>query len=286
MKRPSESDIEYCENAACVPGSIFSVSYRYSRPEFRNHLLCVHALVNEIRSIPFKVTEPEVARIKIAWWQSELLAGSLENSQHPLLRGIRDCDVLEGIDLIQLAAYFKVVSDLASGSRITSLDQLVVFARGIGGTEALLAYGKHCPPVISSAVVFIGQAGFLNRLLHDWDCKLCSENWWLPLNIQAKYGISIGSARNKIEISNSHKAMLEISQLAINALNEGLDVIGSLSENEKSNGLHHLLIYAVVLKQRLMRLVGSAGAIDSGHHRLLRFGVRENFAAWRQAIRN
>ncbi|MFT5373138.1 MAG: hypothetical protein ACI9R7_002698, partial [Lysobacterales bacterium] len=204
MKSPLESDIDYFENVACIPGSIFSVSYRYCRPEFRNHLVLIRALVNEIRSIAFKVTEPEVAIIKIAWWRSELLTGSLENSEHPLLRGIRDCGVLEDIGLGHLDAYLSVVSDLASGDPITSLEQLVTFAKEIGGAETLLECGKHCPPEFVNAVNAIGQAGFLNRLVHDWHCKLCSENWWVPLDIQAKYGISIGKAEKNIEIGNTH----------------------------------------------------------------------------------
>jgi phytoene/squalene synthetase len=286
MTRSSEPDITNCEKAACIPGSTFSVSYRYSRPEYRNHLVCIRALHNEIRSIPFRVSEPEIAGIKIAWWRNELLTDASRSSQHPLVRGVQDCGVFANIDPSRLEAYFSSVSELASGEPIISVEQLVSHAKRIGGTEVLLECGEHSPPSASNAVIAIGQAAFLNRLLHDWYRRLCSENWWVPLDIQARYGISSNKNQLNNENHDIHLAIIEIAQLAKSHLCDGMKVIQSLDEVYQSNGLHHLMVNAVVINKRLIRLIRNPASTLSGQRRQIRYGLGENIAAWRQAIRN
>jgi phytoene synthase len=285
MNSVAESDFEYCQKAAVIPGSVFSVSYRFARPGFRKSLICLRALINEVRSIPYKVSEADVARVKIAWWRNELLPENVDQSQHPLVRALRENAVFKIIDHDLLDSFFSAVLEMTFGEPIENLDQLVRIARATGGAEALLECGERTQPSYQHAVIAIGEAGFLNRLLNDWTVTLCNDSWWVPLSIQAKHGISKADSRRSRANKNAHSAMQEIADLALKSLRKAIKDIGRVAGAEESDGFHHLLISAVIYEKRLMSLSKNSGLNKPAKSNAIRLKIGEVITAWRQAIR-
>ena len=54
---------------------------RFASPQIRYPAWCVLALKTTIEEIPLKVSDPGVARLKLAWWQDET-----SRTNHPLLK--------------------------------------------------------------------------------------------------------------------------------------------------------------------------------------------------------
>ncbi len=281
MAAISSSDRSYCEKLACIPGSVFSTSYRFAKPSIRDSLLSSRALVNEIRGIPFTVSDPAVAMAKIAWWRNELVPRSISVSQHPVVRAVRNTGVLESQDQDDLNDYFVAISNLSSGEPVTSVDQLTQLAERVEGFEVLFESGAGVSNSKRTALAAIGVAGFLNRMLHDMCCSLCAENWWLPLDIQAKYGITLGTARKGSADEELKGAVKELSRLALDSLHMGMTGLQEkAADSARSQGVHHLMIRSRIIDKRLTNLNAKPH-----HHNLRTARISEVYTAWRQAVR-
>ena len=277
----SSSDRSYCQDVACIPGSVFSITSRFLKTGFRDELLVLHALTAEIRSIPFRVSDPGLAIIKLDWWRQELTPHSASNSQHPVVRALVQSGVLERLNPILLNGYVSAVAHQASADVIPDIETLQDQACRIGGAEVLMEASLDESILDKDALVLIGAAAFLNRLLHNIGVLICGESWWLPVDLQAKYGLTLGGLRLGSDNSGLNSTIETLCNLALDLLNNGRQTLRRLNGGKGQSGrANHLLISAAVHENRLRRLRST----PSRHaHRGVAAG--EVLAAWRQAIR-
>lgn len=88
----------YCEEKGAPAGS--SAYYRrlFAPESRRSSLTALYALGQEIGSIPDDVSEPGAARMKVAWWQSELERLYAGTPGHPVTRGLADAVERYGLE--------------------------------------------------------------------------------------------------------------------------------------------------------------------------------------------
>ena len=63
---------QYCAGKAAQSGSSFHYSFRLLDPERRAGITALYAFCREVDDIVDEVSDPNVARVKLAWWRTEL----------------------------------------------------------------------------------------------------------------------------------------------------------------------------------------------------------------------
>jgi len=74
----------YCEAKAAQSGSSFYYSFRFLPPERRRAIIALYAFCREVDDVVDELADPGVARLKLAWWRSEIAAVFGGRPQHPV----------------------------------------------------------------------------------------------------------------------------------------------------------------------------------------------------------
>jgi len=92
------SNHDYCEEKGAPPGS--SAYYRrlFAPEPARPAITALYALGVEVGSIPDDVSEPDAARMKVAWWRTEVERLFAGNPGHPVTRELAEAVERNGLD--------------------------------------------------------------------------------------------------------------------------------------------------------------------------------------------
>jgi len=74
----------YCEDKVARSGSSFAASFRVLPEPRRRAITAVYAFCREVDDVVDEVTDPAVARIKLAWWRNEVAAAFDGSPTHPV----------------------------------------------------------------------------------------------------------------------------------------------------------------------------------------------------------
>ena len=112
---------EYCRSRALQSGSSFYYSFLFLPEEQRRAITALYAFCREVDDVVDELTDRSVARVKLAWWRTEVDAVYGGSPQHPVARALLDvvpaCRVASG-----KAHKCNKISDLPLAS--VSLDEL------------------------------------------------------------------------------------------------------------------------------------------------------------------
>ena len=277
MNGLSAQDRTHLEKLACRPGSVFSTCYRFSRPSVRPALLATQAFLSETGDIPARVSDPGIAKIKIAWWKNEL-SENLADSQHPIPRALAGVGFLKRMDQEILDRYFDGLLELSSGQAIESTEDLLRIAKEIGGSEVLMLAGAGGELVDEGALEAVGMGVNLYRFLNDLGRVHCNETWWLPMDLRARFGISSAEPGQEKALNEVVKLLASSVKPEVeNAITQIKPPTGDAALND---GVHFIRVLSRIVVRRLNKLSRWPDSQDKNTS-----GPGEVFAAWWQAVR-
>ena len=79
----------YCEQKAAQSGSSFYRSFRFLPPERRRAITALYAFCREVDDVVDEVADAAVARLKLAWWRTEIAAAFSGMPQHPVALALK-----------------------------------------------------------------------------------------------------------------------------------------------------------------------------------------------------
>ena len=79
---------EYCQQRAAASGSSFYYSFLFLPPPRRRAITALYAYCREVDDVVDEVSDPGVARAKLAWWVDEVERIFAGNPQHPVGRAL------------------------------------------------------------------------------------------------------------------------------------------------------------------------------------------------------
>ena len=86
-RKPMTPD-EYCQQKAAASGSSFYYSFLFLPPERRRAITALYAFCREVDDVVDEVSDPGVARTKLAWWRQEIGAIYAGTPQHPVAQAL------------------------------------------------------------------------------------------------------------------------------------------------------------------------------------------------------
>ncbi|HEY3460958.1 MAG TPA: presqualene diphosphate synthase HpnD [Casimicrobiaceae bacterium] len=81
---------EYCAEKAAQSGSSFYYSFRLLGPDRRRAITALYAYCREVDDVVDEVSDPNVARTKLAWWRTEVERIYDGTPQHPVALALAD----------------------------------------------------------------------------------------------------------------------------------------------------------------------------------------------------
>lgn len=129
----------YCQDKAARSGSSFYYSFIFLSPEQRRAITALYAFCREVDDAVDECSDPEVARMKLAWWRKELARVFETRPEHPV-----------GKELVNAVARYQLpmehFEDVIDGmemdldrSRYASFKDLSLYCHRVAGVVGLLA---------------------------------------------------------------------------------------------------------------------------------------------------
>jgi len=79
----------YCEDKVARSGSSFAASFRVLPQPRRRAITAVYAFCREVDDVVDEVSDPAIARIKLAWWRNEVAAAYDGSPRHPVAQALK-----------------------------------------------------------------------------------------------------------------------------------------------------------------------------------------------------
>lgn len=180
-------------NTAAPAGSDLYYGTLFCSPAVRDAIRSLHAFAHEMKNIPRTIADPGVARIKLAWWQEEVLRLEQHTPAHPitvtlaagrqpmagdagLVRGLQDMIEVREAELAMPvhANYEQVIADCR---------------RSHGVLWRLCAAAGGGDPDTTRAAETIGCAFGIHEILHDLRADLPAGRLRLPTRELERHGV-------------------------------------------------------------------------------------------------
>jgi 15-cis-phytoene synthase len=98
---------QYCQQRAAQSGSSFYYSFLFLPDERRRAITALYAFCREVDDVVDEASDPALARVKLAWWRTEIAALYAGTPQHPVARAL--ATVVARFGLVQ--AQFEEIID-------------------------------------------------------------------------------------------------------------------------------------------------------------------------------
>jgi phytoene synthase len=183
---------EYCQQKTARSGSSFYYSFLFLPQDRRRAITALYAFCREVDDVVDELTEPEVARAKLAWWRNEIGAAFAGKAQHPVSRALQP--VVTGFRLPE--AHFQAIIDGMAmdleRNRYLDFAELERYCHRVAGVVGLMSaeiFGYREPRTRDYAHD-LGIAFQLTNIIRDVGEDARRGRIYLPQQEIAVHGVS------------------------------------------------------------------------------------------------
>jgi phytoene/squalene synthetase len=248
------------EELGAIPGTLDFYRYRFAPLEIRDQLLVLQALTGEIRAVIRKVSDPGVALAKLGWWQQELLEPARSRSQHPIVCSANSVDLFRRVEDAAVQGLVLACARLAQFESMPDWDVVRSACGEIGSNEISLVTALEEKPLSADVETQLGTALMLERFSVSLDASLPGGGWWVPLQEQARLGLSIADVRAGRNLAAVQKLL---STLGVEILKQLRQARMGINTREGGAGQVIRVTYSL-LERRARRISSHASSVHRG----------------------
>jgi len=186
---------EYCQQRTARSGTSFYYSFLFLPPERRRAITALYAFCREVDDVVDEVSDPALARTKLAWWRREIGAVFTGSPQHPVALALQP--VVAAYRLPE--AHFQTVIDgMAMDldcSRYLDFVELERYCHCVAGAVGLLSaeiFG-YANPATRQYARDLGIAFQLTNIIRDVGEDARRGRIYLPQDELAHHGVTAAS---------------------------------------------------------------------------------------------
>jgi phytoene synthase len=183
---------EYCQQKAAQSGSSFYYSFLFLPPERRRAITALYAFCREVDDVADEVSDTAVARIKLAWWRTEIANLFAGHPQHPVTQALAPFIATYGLD----AARFNEIIDGMEMDlvyhRYPDFESLQLYCHRVAGVVGQLSasiFGYTNPSTLEYAEA-LGIAFQLTNIIRDVGEDARRDRVYLPQDEAARFGLT------------------------------------------------------------------------------------------------
>lgn len=242
---------EYCQNKAAQSGSSFYYSFLFLPPERRRAITALYAFCREVDDVVDEVTEPSVARMKLAWWRTQVEALRDGQAEHPVMQALAPHVQAFGLDEDKLLAVIDGMEMDLDQARYMDWDALRTYcwhaASVVGELSAsIFGYTREETMVFADR---LGLAFQLTNILRDVGDDARRGRIYLPVEDMEKFNVPASDILQRQHSDRFEALMRFEAQRARQHYREAMQALPDVDRRAQRPGLMMAAIYHTLLDE-------------------------------------
>lgn len=191
---------QYCQEKAARSGSSFYYAFLFLPPERRLAITALYAFCREVDDVVDECRESSVARMKLAWWRTQVDALYRGHAEHPVMKALAPHVQTFGIEERQLYAVIEGMEmdlDQLRYPDWKSLDKYCWRAAGVVGEMSARIFGDPSPATLEYARQ-LGTAFQLTNIIRDVGDDARRGRIYIPQEDLDRHGVKPSEILNGI----------------------------------------------------------------------------------------
>lgn len=242
---------EYCQQKTVQSGSSFYYSFLFLPPERRRAITALYAFCREVDDTVDEATDGSVARIKLAWWRTEVSKMYAGTPTHPVMLALQPHIVVYKLEEQHLQAIVNGMEMDLDQSRYLDYPGLQRYCWHVAGVVGILSasiFGYTNPQTLAYAEK-LGLAFQLTNIIRDVGDDARKGRIYLPVNELQQFGVTANDLL-KLQHSEKFEALMAFQAKRAQAIyDEALALLPKEDRRAQRPGLMMASIYRTLLDE-------------------------------------
>ena len=274
---PGMNPEQYVQQKAAASGSSFYYAFLFLPKERRAAITAFYAFCREIDDVVDEVSDPALARTKLAWWHSEVLKSYAGTPTHPVMKALMPLAAVYGIEARHLQAVIEGCQmDLEQNRYLDflALGRYCHLVAGIVGEVAARIFGQTDQGTTAYAHK-LGLAFQLTNIIRDVGEDALRGRIYLPLSELQRFEMKAHEILKR-QYSQRFTALMKFqTQRALSLYDEALALLPAPDRRAQKPGLMMASIYRTLLREI------EADGYQVLHQRVSLTPLRKFWLAWK-----
>lgn len=243
--------IEYCQEKTAKSGSSFYYAFLFLPVDRRLAITALYAFCREVDDVVDECTDPSLARIKLAWWRTEIDAMFEGKPTHPVMQALEPW--IQPFDITRdrmLAIVDGMEMDLDQTRYLDwpALRNYCWHVAGVVGELSAGIFGYQDPATIDYAGK-LGIAFQLTNIVRDVGDDARRGRIYLPISDLQQFNVRASDILNS-RYADGFTALMEFeADRAQSLYQEAIDVLPECDRRAQRPGLMMAAIYHSLLSE-------------------------------------
>jgi phytoene synthase len=242
---------QYVQQKAAASGSSFYYAFLFLPPPRRAAITAFYAFCREVDDVVDEVTDPGVARTKLAWWKAEVAQAFAGNPSHPVLKALMPGVAAFGLAQDQLQSVIRGCEMDLEQTRYLDFPNLQRYCHlvaGVVGEVSARIFGQTRPDTTSYAHK-LGLAFQLTNIIRDVGEDALRGRIYLPVNELQQFDVKAHEILQR-KYSDRFVTLMQFQAQRAHALyDEALALLPSEDRRAQKPGLMMASIYRTLLRE-------------------------------------
>jgi phytoene synthase len=273
---------EYCQQKTVQSGSSFYYSFLFLPPERRRAITALYAFCREVDDTVDETSDGSVARIKLAWWRTEVAAMYKGSPTHPVTQALQPHLTPYNLEEQHLQAIIDGMEMDLDQSRYLDYPGLRKYCWHVAGVVGILSasiFGVTNPRTLDYAEK-LGLAFQLTNIIRDVGDDARKGRIYLPVNELQQFNVTAADILNFRHNEKFEALMKFQADRAQGVYDEALALLPKEDRRAQRPGLMMAAIYRTVLDE-----------IERDNFKVLNQRIsltplRKLWLAWKTYVRN
>jgi phytoene synthase len=244
---------EYCQQKTVQSGSSFYYSFLFLPPERRRAITALYAFCREVDDTVDEASDGSLARIKLAWWRSEVSAMYLPDGAptHPVMLALRPHLAVYDLKEAHLLAIIDGMEMDLDQSRYLDYPGLRKYCWHVAGVVGILSasiFGVSNSKTLEYAEK-LGLAFQLTNIIRDVGEDARKGRIYLPMNELQQFGVTAADLLNARHSEKFEALMKFQADRARACYDEAMAALPKEDRRAQRPGLMMAAIYRTVLDE-------------------------------------
>jgi phytoene synthase len=242
---------EYCQQKTVQSGSSFYYSFLFLPPERRRAITALYAFCREVDDTVDETSDGSVARIKLAWWRTEVSAMYKGTATHPVTQALQPHLAPYNLQEQHLQAIIDGMEMDLDQSRYLDYPGLRKYCWHVAGVVGILSasiFGVTNPRTLDYAEK-LGLAFQLTNIIRDVGDDARKGRIYLPVNELQQFNVTAADILN-FRHNEKFEALMKFQADRAQAVyDEALALLPKEDRRAQRPGLMMAAIYRTVLDE-------------------------------------
>lgn len=241
----------YVQQKAAASGSSFYYAFLFLPPPRRAAITAFYAFCREVDDVVDEVSDPAIARTKLAWWRAEVTQAFNGRPTHPVTQALMPCAKQFGIEEDQLQSVIRGCQMDLEQTRYLDFPGLRTYCHlvaGVVGEVSARIFGQAQPETTAYAHK-LGLAMQLTNIIRDVGEDAIRGRIYLPVSELQQFDVKAHEILQR-KHSDRFVALMQFQAQRAHALyDEALAALPAGDRRAQKPGLMMASIYRTLLRE-------------------------------------